>query len=124
MLNILAIALGGALGAVSRYGLGLFVSNRWNQSFPLGTFIINISGAFLLGFLNVLFIERLTVSPAMRLGIGIGFIGAYTTFSTFSFEVITLLENGSFFTAALYTVLSIAVGFVGTALGVGLARLI
>ncbi|KLU63051.1 putative fluoride ion transporter CrcB [Peptococcaceae bacterium CEB3] len=124
MLNILAIALGGALGAMSRYGLGVFISNRWNQSFPLGTFIINISGAFLLGFLNVLFIERLTVSPAVRLGIGIGFIGAYTTFSTFSFEAITLLENGSFFTAGLYTVLSIAVGFIGTALGVGLARLI
>lgn len=124
MVNILAIALGGALGAVSRYGLGLFVTQRWNQSFPLGTFIINITGAFLLGFLNVLFIERLTVSPAVRLGIGIGFIGAYTTFSTFSFEVINLLESGSFFTAALYTILSIAVGFAGAALGVGLARLI
>lgn len=124
MENILVIALGGALGALSRYGLGLWISSKWNQGFPLHTFLINISGAFLLGFLNILFVERLTVNPLWRLGIGIGFLGAYTTFSTFSFEVITLLEGGSLFTAGLYTLLSIVIGFTGVALGVGLARII
>lgn len=122
MQSLLVIALGGALGAISRYELGLFVSSKWNQGFPLGTFIINITGAFLLGFLNILFIEKLTVSPLWRLGIGIGFLGAYTTFSTFSFEVITLIEGGSFKLAGLYTLLSIIIGFTGCALGVGLAR--
>jgi crcB protein len=124
MQNILVIALGGALGALSRYGLGIWISNKWNQGFPLHTFLINISGAFLLGFLNILFIERLTVSPLWRLGIGIGFLGAYTTFSTFGFEVITLLESGSILTASLYTLLSIVIGFTGVALGVGLARIL
>jgi CrcB protein len=118
------LALGGALGAMSRYELGLWISNKWNQGFPLHTFIINITGAFLLGFLNILFIERMTVSPLWRLGIGVGFLGAFTTFSTFGFEVITLLEGGSYSTAASYTFLSIIVGFLGVALGIGLARII
>ncbi|HVJ49897.1 fluoride efflux transporter CrcB [Desulfitobacterium sp.] len=118
------IAIGGALGALSRYELGVWISNKWNQGFPLHTFLINISGAFLLGFLNILFIERMTVSPLWRLGIGVGFLGAYTTFSTFGFEVITLLEGGSYTTAATYTFLSIVIGFVGVALGIGLARII
>lgn len=124
MSNLWAIALGGALGAMTRYGLGAWISQRWNQGFPLHTFIINVTGAFLLGFLNVLFIERLTISPMWRLGIGVGFLGAYTTFSTFGYEVITLLQSGSLFTAAMYTIFSILVGFTGTALGIGLARLI
>jgi CrcB protein len=124
MQTMLIVSLGGALGTLSRYGLGVWISSKWNQGFPLHTFLINISGAFLLGFLNILFIERLTVSPLWRLGIGVGFLGAFTTFSTFGFEVITLLEGGSLFTAGLYTLLSILVGFTGVALGVGLARLL
>lgn len=119
-----AIALGGALGALTRYELGLWISNKWNQGFPLHTFLINITGAFLLGFLNILFMERMTVSPLWRLGIGVGFLGAYTTFSTFGFETITLLEGGSYATAAAYTLLSIVIGFAGVALGIGLARII
>lgn len=124
MQSLLVIALGGALGALSRYGLGLWISSKWSQAFPLGTFIINISGAFLLGFLNILFVERLTMSPIWRLGIGIGFLGAFTTFSTFSYEVIMLIEGGSFLTAGLYTTLSIIIGFTGAALGVSLARIL
>ncbi|GAB6152718.1 fluoride efflux transporter CrcB [Desulfosporosinus burensis] len=124
MPNILVIAVGGALGALSRYALGIWISNKWDQGFPLHTFLINITGAFLLGFLHILFIERLNVNPLWRLGIGVGFLGAFTTFSTFGYEVIALLEGGSFMTAGLYTLLSIVVGFTGVALGVGLARLI
>ncbi|KLU66808.1 putative fluoride ion transporter CrcB [Desulfosporosinus acididurans] len=124
LLNIFVIALGGALGALSRYSLGLWVSTKWSHGFPLGTFIINVTGAFLLGFLNILFIERLTLSPLLRLGIGVGFLGAYTTFSTFSYEAIMLLEGGSLLTAALYTLLTVTVGFAAAALGVGLARIL
>lgn len=123
MQKIIVIALGGALGALSRYSLGLWISSKWSQGFPLGTFIINITGAFLLGFLNTLFLDKLTISPLWRIGIGIGFLGAYTTFSTFGFETITLLEGGSILTAGLYTLLTVIIGFTGVALGVGLARL-
>lgn len=122
MKNLLVIAFGGAMGAMTRYQLGLWISTKWNQGFPLHTFLINITGAFLLGFLNTLFIERFTVSPLWRLGIGVGFLGAYTTFSTFGFEVLTLLEAGSIKVAALYTILSLVIGFLGVALGMGLAR--
>lgn len=124
MQSILVVAIGGALGALSRYGLGFWISSKWNQGFPLGTFIINITGAFLLGFLNILFIEKFAISPLWRLGIGIGFLGAYTTFSTFGYEVIMLLEGGSLLTAGLYTLLSVIIGFAGVALGVGLARIL
>ncbi|HBV85179.1 MAG TPA: fluoride efflux transporter CrcB [Desulfosporosinus sp.] len=124
MQTILVITVGGALGALSRYGLGVWISNKWSQDFPLHTFLINITGAFLLGFLHILFIERLNVSPLWRLGIGVGFLGAFTTFSTFGFEVISLIEGGSYLTAALYILLSIIVGFCGVALGVSLARLL
>src|SRR5665648_233904 len=87
-------------------------------------FFINISGALLLWFINILLLERYTISPLWRLGIGVGFLGAFTTFSTFSFEVISLFEAGSFYTAGLYTLLSVVVGFSGVALGVALARLL
>lgn len=124
MHNILVVALGGALGTLSRYALGLWIMNRWNQGFPLHTFLINITGAFLLGFLHILFTERLDVSPLWRLGIAVGFLGAFTTFSTFGYEVFSLLESGNYMTAGLYTLLSIAVGFTGVALGVSLARML
>ncbi|WP_019849727.1 fluoride efflux transporter CrcB [Desulfitobacterium sp. PCE1] len=116
------IAIGGALGALSRYELGLWIANRWNHPFPLPTFIINISGAFLLGFLNILFIDKLNLSPHWRLGIGVGYLGAFTTFSTFGFEVFTLLEKGQYTTALSYVLLSILVGLCGVSLGVVLAR--
>lgn len=124
MYNFIAVAVGGSLGALTRYGLGAWISSKWNQGFPLHTFIINITGAFLLGFLNILFIERLNISPVWRMGIGVGFLGAYTTFSTFSNEVISLIEGGSYLTAGLYTISSILVGVFFAALGVGAARLI
>lgn len=122
MQNLIAIAVGGAIGTLSRYSLGLWISNKWNQGFPLHTFIINIMGAFLLGFINILLVERYALNPIWRLGIGVGFLGAFTTFSTFGYETITLIQEGSIFTAMLYTVLSILVGFTGVALGIGLAR--
>ncbi|MDA8228238.1 MAG: fluoride efflux transporter CrcB [Desulfitobacterium hafniense] len=124
MQNIISIAIGGALGALSRYELGVFISTRWNKEFPIHTFLINVSGAFLLGFLNTFFLEKYTVSPYIRMGIGVGFLGAYTTFSTFGYETIMLIKDGSILTAALYTGLSVLIGFIGVVLGIGLARLL
>lgn len=123
MLNMLVIALGGAIGAVSRYEVGLWITNKWNHNFPLATFAINISGAFLLGFLNIVFIEKFNCSYLWRMGICVGFLGAFTTFSTFGYEVITLIERREIPLAALYSVLSLIIGFAGVAIGVALARI-
>lgn len=123
-MNFLFVALGGMLGAMARYGLGLWVGNRWSNAYPLGTFLINLSGALLLGFVNVFLLERTAINPAWRIGIGIGFIGAYTTFSTFTYETIVLLEEGSFATALGYVGASIVFGLFAAWLGMSLARML
>lgn len=124
MMNFFSVALGGALGATARYGLGIWISGKWIHDFPLHTFIINIAGAFLLGLLNTLFIDKLTLTPETRLALTVGFLGAFTTFSTFGYETIMLIKAGNIFTAGIYTVSSIIIGFIGIFLGMGLARLI
>jgi len=124
MINILSVAVGGALGAMARYGLGVWMSNKWIYSFPWHTFLINISGALLLGFFNTLFLDKLTVSPEMRIAITVGFLGAFTTFSTFGYETIILIKEGNVITAGLYAFTSVSVGLVGVFLGMGLARFI
>ena len=82
MANIFIIGIGGFLGAISRYGVALWIGQRWGRNFPLGTFLINISGSFLIGLLMSLFTERFMVNPQWRLLFVVGFLGAYTTFST------------------------------------------
>ncbi|MFH1763694.1 MAG: fluoride efflux transporter CrcB [Gemmatimonadota bacterium] len=90
---ILMIALGGALGAVARYGLGGWVQSLLNTTFPIGTLAVNVVGSFVLG-LSLLLFECLAWSAEVRTLVTIGFLGAYTTFSTFSYEAIVLLEGG------------------------------
>ncbi|NLI91779.1 MAG: fluoride efflux transporter CrcB [Peptococcaceae bacterium] len=124
MTSIFSIAIGGALGAIARYGLGIWISGKWIHYFPLHTFLINISGAFLLGLFNTLFLDKLTLSPEMRLAMTVGFLGAFTTFSTFGYETVMLIKDGNIITAGLYTISSIIVGFLGVFLGMSLARII
>jgi CrcB protein len=124
MTNFFAVAIGGAFGALARYGLGIWISGKWTHDFPLHTFLINITGAFLLGLLNTLFLDKLTLSPEMRLALSVGFLGAFTTFSTFGYETIMLMKDGNILTAGIYTLVSIIVGFFGVFLGMGLARFI
>jgi len=124
MYDIINIMVGGALGAIARYKLGTWIGSKWSSVFPIHTLIINVTGAFLLGFLNILFIERFKISPTWRLGIGVGLLGAYTTFSTFSYEIIMLVENGSSVAAALYAFSSLLLGLLFATIGVILARLI
>lgn len=123
-MHFLAVAVGGALGAVARYGLGVWISGKWVHSFPLHTFLINISGAFLLGFLNTLLLDKLTLSPEIRLALTVGFLGAFTTFSTFGYEAIIMIKDGDLSTAVIYTVSSVMIGFFGVLLGMGLARFV
>jgi CrcB protein len=91
MRTIVAIGIAGSLGALARYGLDGVVSRRLPTSFPWGTFVVNVSGAFVLGFLMTLMTEQLTTASWLRSALTIGLLGAYTTFSTLSYETYRLL---------------------------------
>jgi len=120
--RILAIAAGGAFGAVARYLINVSPLQNYFKPFPFPTFFINITGSFLIGFLLVLFADKFQINENLRYGVMVGFLGAYTTFSTFELEIWELIREGQFFTAFLYLFLSVAVAFIGVALGVTLAR--
>ncbi len=118
----LAVAAGGAVGAMLRYYLTLSGLGRTAQPFPTATFVINITGSFIIGFFLTLVTERIPINPHVRLAVAVGFVGAYTTFSTFEYETARLLEGKDFVYAFLYVVLSFAVGFGAVWAGIILAR--
>lgn len=122
MQRYLLIAIGGALGAIARYQIGALAAERFGMRFPVGTLVINISACFVIGF-TVEFLNRHTnVSPAWRYLIPVGFIGAYSTFSTFEWEVWTDFTVGAFWIGILYIAVSLVGGLVAVALGAALAR--
>ena len=121
MQESLLVMMGGALGAVARYGLGFGMAQWLGLGFPYGTLLINLSGAFFLGYL----VAPATVQgwPAgVRLLLGTGFCGGFTTFSTFSVEVLTLWQRGQGGLAALYLILSLVGGVLAAALGFMVGR--
>lgn len=115
--SLVAIGTGGSLGALLRFYLGRSIMKKWGRSFPLGTFLINLSGSFLLGLFSAWASWNNNISPVLRAGITTGFLGSYTTFSTFSYETIKLLEDGEFVTAFGYLFGSILLGLVAAWLG-------
>jgi len=120
-MGILYVGCGGILGALARFILSRWVAGKWGGRFPLGTFVINVSGCFLLGFL----ITGITVShPSWQLALGTGFLGAYTTFSTFSFETVSLWRAGAGHTGPAYAVFSVTAGLAATWLGILTGQLI
>jgi CrcB protein len=121
-MNYLFIGIGGFSGAIVRYAVGLWIGQRWGRSFPLGTFIINVSGSFLIGFLMPLLTERIIVNTHWRLLLMVGFLGAYTTFSTFEYETGGLFRDGEWMYAGLNVIGSVVAGFVALKLGEILAR--
>jgi fluoride exporter len=121
MRTAVGIGIAGCLGALARYGLEGLVSRR-GGGFPWGTFAVNISGSFLLGLTVTLLGERLTVAPWVRASVAIGFLGAYTTFSTLSLESYRLLEGRSYALAGANLVGSMAAGLVALYGGVVLGR--
>ena len=122
MPTALAIVVAGAFGALARYGLDGWISRRAPTSFPWGTFAINVTGSFLLGLAFVLMTERFRPDPWLRSAVTIGFLGAYTTFSTFSLETYRLIEDGSYGLAFANVVGSVAAGLTAVYAGVVLGR--
>ena len=121
MKEMLWIGVGGFAGANARYLLGTWIAERLGAGFPYGTFVINITGSFALGLLVAL-IEGHGLSPVVRLSLAIGFLGAYTTFSTFTFETLRLIENGNALLALTNAVGSLVVGLLAGLLGMVVGR--
>ena len=111
-MKYLWVGLGGALGSLARYVLGLVIYERMGTRFPYGTFVINVSGCFVIGLVLTVLDEQLGLSPAWREAMAIGFIGAFTTFSTFEYETLRAVQHGQAATALTYLVSSVALGFV------------
>jgi CrcB protein len=120
----LLVALGGALGSVTRFWVGSTVAGRWGTRFPYGTFVINITACLIIGFSLEFLGERVELTPAWRYLIPIGFVGAYSTFSTFEWEIFSNLQLGTFLIAGLYLCLSVFLGLVAVWFGILLARAI
>ncbi len=116
------IAIGGAAGALARYQLAAVVQARVPAGFPWGTFVVNVTGCLVMGIAATLLAERLVVHPNWRYLIPIGFIGAYTTFSTFEFETFRAVTEGAWLIGAVNIVASVLAGYVALWAGVVLAR--
>lgn len=111
------VGMGGFIGAITRFALGSYIGNRMGSRFPYGTFVINISGSFLIGFILTMLAQRVDASPNWRYLIPIGFIGAYTTFSTFEYETLRTVQDGQILMAFANVGLSVIVGFGAVWLG-------
>jgi len=119
-----AIAIGGVLGCWARYAMTNLVQTIYGRDFPFATLSINVLACFLIGFLFVETLERLTIGPVLQIGILTGFFGGFSTFSTFAIETVLLAEQGELGKSALYIALSLALGLLATVGGVYLARTI
>ncbi len=122
MQKYLLIALGGALGSLARYWMGSNINSRLGTKFPYGTFVINLTACIIIGF-SLAFLERRSeLNPAWRLLVPVGFVGGYSTFSTFEWETFSTLQSGAFLIVALYVVLSVVLGLAGVWCGVLVAK--
>jgi fluoride exporter len=115
------VMLGGAAGCLARYAVGTAIMTRLGPRFPWGTFVINVSGSFLIGVLMTLFTDRLHADPNWRLVLVVGFLGGYTTFSSFEWETFSLVTGGSWLLAALNAAGSVMFGYAAVWLGAVLA---
>ncbi len=123
MVKYLMVAIGGSLGSMLRFWVGGVVSGKMGTRFPYGTFLSNCTASFLIGFIVTLLAEKTHWNPNLRYLIPIGFIGGYSTFSTFEYETFRVIQDGEFLIAFLNVTLSVIVGFVAVWLGVIAGRL-
>jgi CrcB protein len=120
----LFIAAGGALGSIARYWIGSTIGSRMGTRFPYGTFVINLTACIIIGFSLTYLGKRVELNPAWRFLIPIGFVGAYSTFSTYEWETLSSLRSGAFALAALYAVGSLVLGLAAVWAGSLLAEVI
>ena len=120
-LKLLLIAVFGAIGTIARYGLQGLIQTRIGSTFPYGTLVVNLTGCFFLGLLGQIMLNRMIVSPELRMAIAIGFFGGYTTFSSFGWETAKMLEAGEWLWASTYVAASVVFGLVLSVAGIRLA---
>jgi fluoride exporter len=118
----LFIAIGGALGSVARFWVGTTVAGRMGTRFPFGTLLVNITACLIIGLSLELLNRHANLNPSWRFLVPIGFVGAYSTFSTFEWEIYSNLTQGTFWIAILYLTVSLVAGLIAVALGVSAAR--
>jgi CrcB protein len=119
--KLLVVLAGAGLGGVARYAAGTWIMAKYGGRFPLGTFLINVSGSFLIGILMTLFTERLNPHPNWRLFLVVGILGGYTTFSSFEYETYQSVRDGEHWMGLLYVGSSVLLGYAGVWLGALLA---
>jgi len=124
MFHIMAIAIGGALGAVSRYLVIGLVTDWLGKGFPYGTLLVNVIGSFLIGILYVVIVQKMHVSPELKSIMVVGFLGAFTTFSTFSLEAFNFINEGLVLNAITYILSSVILCIISVWAGVSAAKLI
>jgi len=122
MKMVISIAIGGAAGALGRYWMSTWIYGKFGAGFPHGTLAVNVVGSLFMGFLYILLLERLNLDPMWRGLILIGFLGAFTTFSTFSLETLNLLELRAYDKAALNVALSFSLCLLAAWLGMTIGR--
>jgi CrcB protein len=120
----LLIAAGGALGSITRYWVGSTISGRMGTKFPYGTLVINITACIIIGFSLTYLDRRAGLSPAWRFFLPVGFVGAYSTFSTYEWETLSTLRSGAFALAGIYAVGSMILGLAAVWCGALLAEAI
>ena len=124
LLKYLMVGVGGCLGSILRFWVGGYIGSRMGTRFPYGTLVINVTGSFLIGLVFALMTARTHWSPNWRYLIPIGFIGGYTTFSSFEYETLRIIQDGQIGLGFLYVALSVIVGFVAVWGGVVAGRAI
>lgn len=120
--SILLVGLGGFLGSVLRYLVAVLFAGQFSSSFPLATFVVNVAGCFLIGILFALSDRGNILTPEWRVFLTTGFCGGFTTFSTFSYESLKLLQDGELLYLSLNVVLSVVIGFAATYIGILLIK--
>ncbi len=123
-MRFLLLVVFGSLGTLARYALEGAIQHRSSAFFPAGTLTVNLAGCFLLGGVASFTFHHLTIPPEWRMAITVGFLGAFTTFSSFAYETVRMAEDGAWSRAALYLGLSVAGGLLAVALGMRLAELL
>ncbi len=124
MHNVIAVFLGGGIGAVLRYLTGVFAVRYLSVNLPVATFAVNIIGCFILGLLFAFFIDKPEINTPLKLALTVGFCGGLTTFSTFSLELFEMLKNALYMQVFVYLILSLIIGLLAVWVGVCCAKLI